>query len=711
MAQPQKNKKGNSLRENRRNILFRYGLIMGLILILSVKIIFNLVDNTVLSADKWNAKADSTLSFIDTIMPVRGDILAADGSVLATNMRVYTPCIDFCCPKFDETAYRKALPRLIDSMAYYFPRRTHDGWKQYLEAPLKKKASKRSRSYPVVRDVSFSEAQMLRKFPFFEGKRQFTGYHVNDRLKRVRPYGDMARRSIGEVGVDSVVTHPFGKYGLERSLNSLLAGSPGFSKKVALTKAIVDWTDMAPTNGYDVLTTIDINMQDMLETELNRVLDVCKPEWGTAVMLEVKTGDIKAIANLQRDPKTGKYIESLNYAVQRVEPGSVVKTFTMMNLMQDGKISVKDIHNNVHTGGRSATMCGFRVSDHLFTTDVPIDHILEYSSNVAISKLALQYYGDNPSQYYNVVKRSGILQPLNSGIAEETRPKFDSIQGARNWHRMQLMSQSFGYGTEISPLYTAAIYNGIANGGKFVRPRLVRGLRQQGVDSIFPVSYVNENMCSPEVATVLRDMLRKVVTGEHGTARKVVGTNERVKIAGKTGTARMHVPGEGYVQGKYRLAFCGFFPYDNPKYTCMVLIAYPTETWFNAESTSGRVVRAMAEGLFARGMLDNSSDYKADTKEVIGSQPTYYASLGNKPQRVNSSLMGGIPNSVMKRPGASAAGSVPNVLGLGLREALTLLETAGYNVTFSGSGFVAGQSPAGGSTARQGTKIQLLLKE
>ena len=685
--------------ENRRNILFRYGSITVLILLLTVRIVYKLVDNTVLSADKWNARAEEILSKIDTIMPVRGDILAADGSVLATNMRVYTPCIDFRADGFRENLYRENIPALADSLVKYFPVRTRRGWMDYLSKPLEKERGKRTRAFPVLRDVSYAEVQLVKTFPFLREKKSKTGLHVEDRLDRVRPYGDMARRSIGDVGVEDTIHVPFGKYGLERSLNSLLQGTPGYSKKVSLTSAIVDWTDRPPVDGYTVLTTIDIKMQDLLENELNKVLSECKPKWGTAILMEVATGDIKAIASLERSETTGDYIESLNYAVRRYEPGSVIKTLTMMVLMEDGKIP--DVNEKISAHAYSKYGCHF--SDHHSMDSIPVSRILEVSSNVGITRLTDRAYASDPGRIYSRVKLTGVLDPIKSGIAEEVVPDYDSLDVMR---RYDLLSQSFGYTTEFSPLYTASIYNAIANDGKYVRPRLVRGMRGNGLDTIYPVTYINPQVCTPEHAAQLREMLHRVVWGDKGTARHIV-RSDKVEIAGKTGTAFRFEVGKGYNYGQKRLAFCGFFPYDKPKYTCMVLIAYPTDKWFGAEYTSGRVVRNMAEQMYARGMLGNSSDYVADTEAADGELPVYHAgNHGSLHARLNT----GTDNCAIRSPEKAAGkGAVPDVIGLSLPEAIRVLESAGYNVTFSGSGYVAGQSPAAGREAPPGQQVKLAL--
>lgn len=688
-------------RENRKNILFRYGSIVALILLLSMRIVYKLADNTVMSADKWNAKAAATLSSIDTILPVRGNILAADGSVLATNMRVYTPTIDFRVPKFDEKYYKQAIDSLADSLAKYFPERDSKAWGEYLARPLKKKKENRTRSFPIVKKLSYDQWRLVRTFPFLKARPKITGLYKQEELARVRPYGDMARRSIGAVGQTKTVKVPFGIYGLEKALDSLLTGQVGYSKKVPLTSAIVDWTDMPPVDGYDVLTTIDIKMQDIVETELNKVLDVCKADWGTAVLMEVGTGDIKAIVNLERNAESGEtYIESLNYAVRRVEPGSVVKALSLLIAMEDGRVPNL---NKVYSTGSNMRIGNTSLQDCSKSDTLSLNRALEISSNIVTSKMILDAYRDDPGRFYTRIKQSGFLDRFHTGIAEEVAPRIDSL-GAKDL--VSLTRQSFGYATEISPLYTCALYNAIAGGGRFVRPRLVRGVRGNGIDSVCPVSYVRDRICSEATAKELRTMLHKVVWGPRGTARRIV-KSDKVEIAGKTGTANMIRDGK-YVRGISRLSFCGFFPYNNPRYTCMVVVAYPRETWRSPETTSGRVVKNVAEAMFARGMLGNSTDYKTDTQRQ-GDYPVYYACLDNNVAAVHG-LIGGGSKAMLAKPSKVKSG-VPNVIGLGLREALEILEKAGYNVKFTGSGYVSAQTPTPGTASKPGTKVTLTLHE
>lgn len=685
-----------------RNLLFRYGVIIVGLLALTLYITYRLIDNTVLHAAEWNAKAALELERIDTIRPIRGDIIGADGSILATNMTVYTPAIDFRCPKFNEKEYRTQLRPLSDSLARHFPRRTADEWYDYLSRPLAKKKDERSRCFTIVRDVSQSEVDLLRTFPFLNEAKRFTGFKVDEKQKRVRPYGEMARRSIGAVGLDSLHSIPYGKYGLERSLDSLLTGKPGFSKKVSLTNAIVNWTDTPAENGCDVLTTIDIKMQDILETELNNVLNVCKADWGTALLLEVGTGDIKAMVSLERSPDSDQYIEALNRAVLRYEPGSVVKLLSLMIAMEDGRVPSLD---HIYPTGERYILNGRETKDCSKTSELPLRRALEVSSNIAISRMAMDAYGSFPGRFYSRIKETGFLEPIGAGIAGEVPPRVDSLPTSAKG-QVALVRQAYGYTTEISPLYTASIYNAVAGGGRYVRPRLVRGIRKNGVDSIFPVSYIRDRICSEANARELRDMLHMVVYGEKGTARKFL-QSDRVDIAGKTGTATMLGP-NGYMEGVNRVSFCGFFPFDKPRYTCMVLMAHPRQTWVSAAGTSGRVVKNVAEAMFARGMFGNSSDFTAKATGTPA-PATYYASAGDRLDHLHSLLGGGAMRRL--QPPASITSGVPDVRGLSFREAIAALERAGYNVDFTGAGYVASQTPAPGASAKAGQTIHLTLHE
>ena len=382
-------------KENRTHILLRYILVIGFILLFAGRIAYKAFDNSVLSAAQWNKKAMSELSRVDTITPERGDILSSNGQILATNLCFYNIRIDYRCERFLEGRYILALDSLADSLATYFPVRTRQEWLQRLKKPLQQDKNKRPRAYKILSNISYAQYQQLLTFPFFKiknpNKTGLTKERVN---RRVNPYGAMARRSIGGVGIHPVSGEVHGISGLEKALDSLLYGKPGLAKKVPLTKDIVNWTDVPPVDGYNIRTTIDINMQDIVENELNNVLTTCDADWGVAVLMEVSTGNIKAIPNLEKSPYSNEYIEGMNRAVLGYEPGSVVKTLSMMIALEDG--IVNDVEQVITTGHAFKYAGGRAITDSHGTASMPIREVIERSSNIGMAKIITSRYGDNP---------------------------------------------------------------------------------------------------------------------------------------------------------------------------------------------------------------------------------------------------------------------------------------------------------------------------
>lgn len=708
-------------------ILARYAVVTILILGLSGWIIFRLVDNTVLHADRWNLKADTILTKTVPILPVRGDILSCDGNVLATNVNSYTLRIDYRTEAFREQAYLDSLPALCDSLAAHFPVRSRAEWEKHLTAQMKLEKKDRSRRWPLLRDISFEDYKLVRTFPFFNiSNCNRNGLTRETVINRLYPYGDMARRSIGRTNHPD--GHLVGFSGLEYALDSMLKGKPGRARKVPLTRNIVPIPETPAENGHTVITTIDVEMQDIVETELNSMLSWAKADWGTAVLMEVNTGDIKAISNLERRKGDSTYIESMNHAVQRVEPGSVIKLVGMIVALQDG------IAGNINR--RIATEVGGYhyqnakpIRDTHFdpSGSLPVYSLLEYSSNIGMTKLVAPAFEHDPDAFRRRVEELGIFDRFNTGIAAEAPALYPRLPNNRGG-RIGLSRLIYGYSSQISPLYTCALYNAIANDGHFVRPRLVKGLiNSEGVESSIPVSYVRESICSPSNAKTLRQMLRRVITERGGTAKGLKRDEEIVELAGKTGTALIakerprythedSVAGRvvpfvpGYLEGHYRLAFVGFFPYEHPLYTCMVVISDPKPGIKSAQFTSGATVRAIAEKMHSRGMLENVSDFSAETNPDAKTAPELYATtrsdrVGTLCKDLNIKNYGHF-----SKPSPVDAG-IPDVKGLGVREALLTLEEAGYEVRFTGSGYVENQTPSPGTRAPKGSKVTLKLSE
>jgi len=726
------NKRANSNKSRGNSRLFvlsRFALVLLFAGVIAIGSAYKLIDTTVIHASEWEYKGDSTLNITKPIPPLRGEILASDGSILATNLNYYDVRVDFRASRFRATRFfhPDTLRALSCSLHRYFPQRDTSEWRKYLEKPLGIARKKRPRSFLIAKAVPKAMADKIRKFPFFRisGNANYTGLSITPVLKRAYPYGDMARLSIGRVGeVDNREVR--GVSGLERALDTLLYGVPGVKRKRLFTSGEGFWQETPPRNGLSVHTTIDIRMQDILEYELGEMLLKSKAEWGTAILMEVSTGDIKAISNLEPDSTLpGHYIEAWNRAVMAFEPGSVMKVMSMAVALEHGFAKPISRHYNIEGGGYH--YLGQKpIKDTHSPSSLPVSRFLEYSSNIGMTKLMVPHFSDDPNRFRAALEDMGFFDRFNTGIARERPPYFPKLK-KDNGGRLNLSRMVFGYTTMIPPLYTCAFYNAIANDGRFVRPRLVKGLRlPDGRDSTIKVSYVRDRILSSENAAILRKMMHDVVWGEGGTAQGL--RNKIVDIAGKTGTCKVahEAPPakkdslgrplprppfmRGYIDGKYRVAFCGFFPYENPRYTCIVLLCGPKGQFRGPAASAGTVLQNTALKLYARGMLDEDPSLASQPKEATGG-PTIYASFNdNRSRELHHAYVLENSRRIASPTAPTQTGCVPDVHGIGLREALARLESAGYTVAFDGIGYVESQEPQAGAKASPGTRIHLKLR-
>lgn len=707
-------------------IILRYAFIAACILLFATAIITEVFDTTVTHKSEWDSKADSVLMKRKVVAPLRGDILASDGSVLATNITYYTVRVDYRSERFMEERYKIALDSLSDSLALHFGK-TKKFWLDRLSTPLKKDPKRRPRSYTIVKNITYTEYLKLRTFPFFciENKNK-CGLVLDAQMRRRNPYGEMAVRSIGVVGENHKTGERHGVWGLERDLDSLLYGIPGVARVVPVNRNTLNWTDTPAVNGYTIKTTIDIRMQDIVENELNKVLESTKSDWGVAILMDVKTGDIKAISNLQMNPNGPGYIEGMNRAILGFEPGSVMKPISMLIALEKGW--VPNPNREIATGNRYKYANGPAICDCSPVNSMPIWEIIERSSNVGMTKLIMPHISRAP-QFKEYLKEIGFLEPFNLHIAGERIPRIRDV-GNSNWDYIDVSRMTYGYATQIPPIYTLSVYNAIANGGRYVRPRFVTNLIGNGIDSVIPVSYIRDRICSEKNAEILREMLARVVWGEHGTARRVL-QNDIVKIAGKTGTCyatyeRLPVdketgrvqtrdeygrfipqgPPGTYDKSRKRLSFCGFFPADNPKYSCFVMVFHP-KNGVGAAASSGVVLKEIALKMYSRGMLDNISDYREIAN--VGTRPTLYATAQtSKHKNIKEGFEIG---NIARFASQDSSSGVPSVIGQSLREAIVKLEQLGYKVNFEGMGYVKSQHPVAGTELPKGGTITLKLTE
>lgn len=702
-------------KNNKAHILFRYGLITILFVMFSMLILVKLFDTTVIEAKEWNERAKKELSKIDTILPERGNILADNGNILACNVRVYDVKLDL---RHDKIKNMKVVPwksidSLADSLDHYYPRRSDlfqlpkDSFEKYswhakLRKEFEKPDSIRNRALVLAKKQELSAYERIKDFPLLSwipGKGSRHPLYKTERNKRIYPFGKMAHRSVGRVNERNGEIH--GYSGLEKDLDSLLYGKPGLAKKVALTNGIGNWVATPPQRGFDIHTTINIDLQDIVEEELLNILKESDAIWGTAILMEVKTGEIKAISNIEK-LDDGSYGEALNRAVVSYEPGSVMKPISLMIAFEDGL--VKSVNDQVSCAPF------MRTSDPHGSGMKTMKQVIEQSSNTGISRVIFRGYENNPEKWYDRWKELGFLDPLNSGIADEEKVRMRRLTDhdkkgnkiTMTARHLDLARQAYGYNSELPPLFTLSVYNAIANDGKYVRPHLVKSLRtEDGRDSVLKIPYIRDSICSASTARKVRECIKEVVWGKHGTARMV--QDDRVTIAGKTGTAYPVKETGGYDTSKRRYAFAGFFPYEEPKYSCMVLILANAGT--SANRTSGQVLKNIALKMYARGMLDNTSNYAGEKKD---SKPTVSASINGNITTTASRLgISGIKQ--VKNSASNTSGTIPDVRGYDLPSAIKMLENSGINVRIKGSGYVKEQSIAAGTPIKRGENITLTL--
>ena len=688
-------------RKNRDYIMGRYIFIMVGIILVAIAVAVRLFSTTVIHAAEWEAKAES-LNRTRVVEPERGKILADDRTVLAANVNFYVPRLDLRSEGIKEDTLMRYLKPLCDSLAVISPYRTARQWEEQISDAYTHRYTKRGvRSFPIGNKLTYSQLQRMKKFPFIKLGSSKSGFYYEEQPRRCNPYGRMAARSIGKIAYDTVKRRVAGSSGLERALDDMLYGEPGEASSAQYANSIGLWEHKPAKKGYDVLTTINVALQEIVEQELSAVCKSSEADWGTAVLMEVNTGEIKAISNLKYYPKIDDYMEGENHAVMGYEPGSVMKPISMMMALEDGIVS--DLDATIATGHSFAYAHARPITDSHGMASMRIRDVIAYSSNIGMAKIILRRYESQPGMFHHRLREMGFFDPLNIGISGETVPVVDSV-GNKNWDRVKLSRMAYGYSTLIPPICTLAMYNAIANGGRYVRPRLVQRFMREGEpDSIVPLTYIRDQVCTPGNARKLAEMLRNVV--EYGTGKSL--RNDQVAIAGKTGTCYVTEVGRGY-SSKKRLSFCGFFPYENPKYSCIVVMEGAN---CGAARSSGTVLKNVALKLYSLGMINNISDFHASEQKST-TRPTFFATAADRSN--NSKLVANAGIKELKRfrsPRNVTDGEVPEVIGLGAREAISRLEAAGLKVKLHGYGYVARQSVRAGTKAEKGTLVELTLRE
>jgi cell division protein FtsI (penicillin-binding protein 3) len=537
--------------------------------------------------------------------------------------------------------------------------------------------------------------------------------------KRYQPFKSLASRTVGFINADD-----YGA-GIEYSFNSQLKGKDGKALFQRLAggswKPVFDAEDVKPENGLDVYTTLDVNIQDVAETALLRQLIDREAEFGSVIVMEVKTGQIKAISNLQRNKSGNGYGENYNFAIGdqgNTEPGSTFKLLSMLALLEENNISLNDkvetgngVHMFYNRAMRDAKNGGYGT--------ITVREAFEKSSNVAISKLVDRYFGSSPSKFMAYIEKAGLSEPFDFQLVGEGKPFFKK-PGTKTWYGTSLPWISIGYESKLNPLHTLALYNAVANNGKMVKPYIITSISKGNqIQESFQPEVLRNQIASEKTIKQLQELLEGVVS--HGTARNI--SNADYKIAGKTGTAQKLING-AYTK-KYYTSFAGYFPADRPKYSMIIVIDSPNGLAAYGGDVSAPVFKEIADRIYALDLELNPGSKQTMVAAAAEDRGLPYIQAGKveelqeifdefglKSNTMNSEewvTTVASDTSVKLQINDTDKAIVPDVSGLPLRDALFILENKGLQVNYSGKGRVKAQSLVPGTKLSPNATINLVL--
>ncbi|MEO5984989.1 MAG: penicillin-binding protein [Ferruginibacter sp.] len=666
----------------------------------------------------WQKMGDSLHQKFLPINAERGSIYSEDGNMLSTSVPVFDIYVDFGAEGIREKNGKRFwdnLDSLSISLSSLFNDKTTKEYKNQLEQAYENK----ERYYVLKKKISFEKFRLLRNFPLVRQGRNKSGFIFDTRDKRINPYVLLANRTIGLSREDSTKN-----VGLERTYDSLLKGVSGqrLMQYTAGAYMPVQGAELDPVNGKDIITTLDTYIQDVAENALMKMVSGNNSLHGTAIVMETATGKIKAIANLGKQPD-GTFIEDLNYGIgKRTEPGSIFKLVTLLSLLEDKYITIQ---SKVDCEKGEKYFHGLRIRDsHGGTGVVTVKEAFEMSSNVAFAKLAYQYYSQQPSKFIDHIHNLHLDTLTGVDITASSGFPIVKKAGSKTWSATTIPYMAHGYEVLVTPLHMLMLYNAIANNGRMMRPYLVSAIKDYGViiKKINP-HVIKEKICSDETLVQLRECLKAVVDSVHGTGHRVL-FDSSYSISGKTGTAVTALNNKGYNKSNkiYQASFIGYFPSEAPKYSIAVVIQNSNESvLIYGADVSGNVFKEISDKLYSR-YISSASIRSPDTIDS-----THYQYEGAKNDLttifnflnipLTDSSSSGNWRTVLLQSNAAgmksplpASGSVtPNVTGMGLKDALHLLENKQFKIAVTGRGRVINQSILAGTAFTKGQKITLML--
>jgi cell division protein FtsI (penicillin-binding protein 3) len=698
----------------KQSILIRVRVVFILIALAAAAIPYQIGKLQFKEGDQWRKKAE-TINFQYREVPAtRGNIYAGDGSLLATSLPFYRVAIDPTMAK--GSLFNAGLDSLSRKLSAFYKDKSASSYKRMInDARLDNKR------YLVVnrKQIGYQGMQEMSNWPIFRAGRLGGGVIFEKVEKRYQPFKSLASRTVGFINEDD-----YGA-GIEYSFNSQLKGKDGKALFQRLAggswKPVFDAEDVKPENGYDVYTTLDVNIQDVAETALLRQLVDREAEFGPVIVMEVKTGQIKAISNLQRNKSGNGYGENYNFAIGdqgNTEPGSTFKLLSMLALLEENNISLNDkvetgngVHMFYNRAMRDAKNGGYGT--------ITVREAFEKSSNVAISKLVDQYFGASPSKFMAYIEKAGLNEPFDFQLVGEGKPFFKK-PGTKTWYGTSLAWISIGYESKLNPLHTLALYNAVANNGKMVKPYIIKGISKGNqIQESFQPEVIRNQIASEKTIKQLQELLEGVVS--NGTAKNISNTD--YKIAGKTGTAQKLVNG-AYTK-KYYTSFAGYFPADRPKYSMIIVIDSPNGFGAYGGDVSAPVFKEIADRIYALDLELNPGSKLTMVAAAAEDRGLPYIQAGKVEELQEIFNEFGLKSNTMNseewvKTVASDTGVklqindtdkaiVPDVSGLPLRDALFILENKGLQVNYSGRGRVKAQSLLPGTKLSPNATINLVL--
>ena len=699
----------------KNDILSRVYLVYAFIALFALVILGQTFNIQYVQGAEWREKSKDLTTGYKNIEAVRGNLYTSDESLLATSVPIYEVRFDANTEALSTEIFNQG----VDSLALQLSQLFKDKSKNQYKVELISARKKGSRYHLIRRNVKYTELKQMKEFSIFKRGKFKGGFIYTQQNKRVKPFNVLAARTIGyeregvkPVGLEGAYTKDLGGVNGKRLMQKIAGG---------IWMPISDDNEVEPQDGSDVYTTIDINIQDVAESALLKQLEEQEADHGCVALMEVSTGEIKAIANLSRN-KNGSYYESYNYIIgESTEPGSIFKLPALMAAFEDGYLDLDD-EVNTEDGTTKFYDKTMRDSHKGGYGVISVKRAFEVSSNVAISKLINNNYADKPQQFVDRLYKMNLNKKLGIEIAGEGAPLIKSTDD-EGWSGVSLPWMSIGYETHLTPLQLLTFYNAVANNGKMVKPKFVRYVKQRGkIIKEFKTEVISNSICSKKTIKMAQDMLLGVV--EEGTARNL--KNEVYKIAGKTGTAQIANDKYGYkYESKisHQASFVGYFPADNPKYTCIVVVNAPSRNVYYGNLVAGPIFKEVADKVYANSIsiheeLENRA-YHANSKIPYAKDGHYndlstvYKTLGIKTKtskKVNEWVRvstGQDQVDVYHKKVAPIY--VPDVTGLSVKDAVYLLENQGLTVMFSGAGTVKNQSIQPGEKIVKGAKIILEL--